>query len=295
MRNAARSPALILQLHELAVERRDELVAVLSDYDLVAIHEDDPSKPQSWTAFFSTARARDSAAKAISEQFNGLGVRVTDVEDEDWARKTQSDLPAIQIGRVTVAPPWDLPADFPYSAARTAHTGVVVIIEPSRGFGTGHHQSTRLCLVLLQQRNAIGQTMIDVGTGSGVLAITAAKLGAAYVAAIDIDPDAIENARENIAANGVGDVVEAHVEDFTTANRPPAAIVCANLTGSLLARHASELGRFVRPDGVLIVSGFNFEENRMVEGAFASGFEISESAEEDGWCALVLSPKRIQR
>ena len=170
-----------------------------------------------------------------------------------------------------VAPPWDLPdsesnlcsrapspeppaPDLAHRAPRTPHSdsdpqprspriphSLLVIIEPSRGFGTGHHQSTRLCIALLQNRNLVGQTMIDVGTGSGVLAITAAKLGAAYVAAIDVDPDAVENARENIAANAVTEVVDAHVEDFTTASRSPADIVTANLTGTLLARHAVEL------------------------------------------------------
>ena len=123
--------------------------------------------------------------------------------------------------------------------------------------------------------------MIDVGTGSGILAITAAKLGAAYVAALDVDPDAVENARENIATNGVGDVVEAHVEDFTTAKRSPADVVTANLTGTLLVRHAADLARFVRPSGALIVSGFNVEEKDAVEAAFAPDLAISESAEED--------------
>ena len=120
---------------------------------------------------------------------------------------------------------------------------IVIEIEPSRGFGTGHHQSTRLCLVLLQSRKLASQTVIDVGTGSGVLAIAAAKLGAAFVSAIDVDPDAIENARENISRNGVDAIVEAHVRDLTEAALSPADVVIANLTGTLLARHAEALSR----------------------------------------------------
>ena len=85
-------------------------------------------------------------------------------------------------------------------------------------------------------------------------------------------------------------MVDAHVEDFTTASRLPADVVTANLTGTLLARHAVELGRLVRPTGTLIVSGFNVEERQMVEEAFASAFAIGESAEEDDWWAFVLSP-----
>lgn len=288
------SPALLLRLNDLSVAGRDRLVALLAEHGLVGIQEDDLTAPKVWTAHFATMETRAAAAAAVraTEDFAALGVQPIYVEDDDWARRTQADLPAIQIGRVTVAPPWDLPkavARDPDSGTRTADPGIVVIIEPSRGFGTGHHQSTRLCIALLQNRNLAGQTMIDVGSGSGVLAITAAKLGAAYVAAIDVDPDAVDNARENIAANGVGDLVEAHMEDFTTAKRSPADVVTANLTGTLLARHATDLARFVRPGGTLIVSGFNVEEKDIVEDAFAPALAISESAEEDGWWAFVLS------
>ncbi len=301
------SPALILRLHDLSLAARDRLVALLADHELVAIQEDDPTAPKVWTAHFAATDSRDEAAIAIraDESFSSLQVQPTDVEDDDWARRTQADLPAIRIGRVTIAPPWDLPpasakamagppklrseGGSPEPQAPSPDPEIVVIIEPSRGFGTGHHQSTRLCIALLQNRNLAGQTMIDVGTGSGVLAITAAKLGAAYVAAVDVDPDAVENARENIAGNAVGAVVEAHVEDFTTAKRSPADIVTANLTGTLLARHATDLVRLVRPTGALIVSGFNIEEKDLVEHAFAPDLAISESAEEDGWWAFVLS------
>jgi ribosomal protein L11 methyltransferase len=166
---------------------------------------------------------------------------------------------------------------------------IVIIIEPSCGFGTGHHQSTRLCITLLQSRNLSGLTVTDVGTGSGVLAITAAKLGAAQVEAIDSDPDAVENARENIERNDAASLVRAHVQDLTEPPPPPADVVTANLTGTLLARHADMLGRFVKPGGALIVSGFNVEEKDMVREAFAPAFMLGESAEEDDWWAYVLT------
>ena len=278
------SPALLLRVGELQAGTRDRLVAVLSDYSLLAIQEDDVSNPQTWTAHFATAADRQSALDALrgSSDFGGLRLETLEVEDDDWARRTQADLPAIQIGRVLVCPPWDV-------RVPTAPDEIVVLIEPSRGFGTGHHQSTRLCLALLQNRNLSGQTMIDVGTGSGVLAVAGAKLGAAYVAAIDNDPDAIENARENIAANGVQNVVEAHVEDFTSVRRAPADIVTANLTGTMLARHAAPLKPLIRPAGVVISACFTEHEKHMVEDAFAPDFEITESAEEEGWWAYVCT------
>jgi ribosomal protein L11 methyltransferase len=132
--------------------------------------------------------------------------------------------------------------------------------------------------------------VLDVGTGSGVLAIAAAKLGASVVSAIDVDPDAVENARENIVRNAVGGSVEAHERDFTAdASLPPADLVIANLTSTLLARHARALGRLVKPAGSLIVAGFTIDESETLPDAFAPEFAVTESAEENGWWAGVLA------
>jgi ribosomal protein L11 methyltransferase len=265
---------------------RERLAALLSEHDLVAIHEDDIDDPRAWTAHFADAASRDQALAAVTgdPEFTAIDARATEIEDEDWARRTQADLPAIKIGRVIVAPPWDMP----HPASRNPNSDVVVLIEPSRGFGTGHHQSTRLCIALLQNRNVSGLTAIDVGTGSGVLAIAAAKLGAAFVSAFDSDPDAVENARENIEANGVGKIVDAHVDDLVTTTVRPADLVTANLTGTLLSRHAADLARLVRPGGSLIVSGFNVDEKPRVEEALSAHFDLAETAEEDDWHAFVV-------
>lgn len=281
------SPALILRFPAgTTAPLRERLVALLSDYELVAVHEDDVERPSAWTAHFASAAARDAAADALGAdaEFTLVEASRAEIEDDDWARRTQADLPAIRIGRVTIAPPWDLPAG---SVGLDGEAGQVLVrIEPSRGFGTGHHQSTRLCIVLLQARDVSRQRVIDVGTGSGVLAITAAKLGAAFVAAIDSDPDAVENARENIAANGVEPVVEAHVDDLETTTLAPADLVLANLTGTLLSRHAADLARLMRPGGSLIVSGFNVDEKPRVAEALAPHVTVTDAAEEDDWFAF---------
>lgn len=282
------SPALILRFPSgTTAPLRDRLVALLSEYDLLAVHEDDITLPQLWVAHFGSAPDRDAAAGAVQDEseFALVEVEPAEVEDEDWARRTQTDLPAIRIGRVTVAPPWDVPKP----SLTVPDPTLTVLIEPSRGFGTGHHQSTRLCLALLQERNLSGLTVVDVGTGSGVLAITAAKLGAAFVAAIDNDPDAVENARENIAANAVEKIVEAHLDDLSTTTVPAADLVTANLTGTLLSRHAADLARLVRAGGALIVSGFNIEEKDRVTDALMPHFAVTETAEEDDWWAFVLA------
>ena len=279
------SAALLLSFDEtITAADRDRLVALLSDFDLISIHEDDPVHPLHWTVHFGDRQSRDAAGAAVQRLDPSSHIRIerTDIEDEDWARRTQADLPAVQIGRVIVAPPWDIPR------GQVTTCSTLVVIEPSRGFGTGHHQSTRLCIVLLQGRDLRDRTMFDVGTGSGVLAITAAKLGAAFVTAIDVDPDAIENARENVARNNVDSVVEAHVRDLSDASLAPAEIVTANLTGTLLERHAPQLMRLTKPGGALIVAGFTVDERDRVVDAFAATKSVAEEAEEDGWLGIVL-------
>ena len=292
--SAERSPALIIRFPSPAqVTDRERLIELLADYDLVAVHEDDLTSPRVWTAHFAAPSARDAAAATLRAQMKAgpadgaqptaldLDIEAIDIEDGDWARRTQADLPAIRVGRIVVAPPWDVPT--------VQSSDVLVEIEPSRGFGTGHHQSTRLCLVLLQNRDLSGRTCIDVGTGSGVLAIVCAKLGAAFVAAIDVDPDAVENARENVERNAAAKVVEVHVRDLTEGSLPAAEMVTANLTGTLLARHAAALTALVKPAGALVVAGFTIDEKPLVLDAFESAFDVTESAEEDDWWAFVLT------
>jgi ribosomal protein L11 methyltransferase len=121
-----------------------------------------------------------------------------------------------------------------------------------------------------------------------VLAIAAARLGAALVTAIDVDPDAVENARENAARNDVAGVVEIHVCDLSTATLPPADVVTANLTGSLLALHAEALAKLVDKGGILIAAGFTVDERERVVTAFDPRMAVAEWAEEDGWLGVVL-------
>jgi ribosomal protein L11 methyltransferase len=280
------SPALIVSFPDgTTAAERDRLVEFVGEFDLLAIHENDVTAPSAWTVHFGDTEARDaaSAALAASPEFAGLRVEPVDVADDDWARRTQADLPAIQIGRIVVAPPWDIPP-----TGGGGSSPIVIVIEPSRGFGTGHHQSTRLCLVLLQEREMTRRSAIDVGTGSGVLAIAAARLGATTVEAIDVDPDAVENARENVERNGVGRSVSVHVRDLSDATLVPADVVTANLTAALLERHAPQLKTLVRRGGTLIVSGFTVDERERVTAAFEPEMALAGAAEEDGWWALAF-------
>jgi ribosomal protein L11 methyltransferase len=261
------------------------LAAFLDDYSPTAI-VDPPTPPpvdrHAWRVFFASADARDRAQAAIasSEWHARLDTQAIDVEDEGWAERSQASLAAIQVGRVIVAPPWDVP--------RADDTTLVIVIEPSMGFGTGHHQSTRLCLHALQAMDLAGQRVLDLGTGSGVLAIAAARLGARDVLAWDDDQDAIDAARKNAALNGVDAIVRLERADLTTATTDPAEVVLANLTGALLSRHAATIVRHAAPGARLVLSGFTEDERFAVKHAFRD-LEIVREDREDGWMGLTLA------
>ena len=236
---------------------------------------------------FAAADERDDARCAITRALgpDGVTVRPVDVPDEDWAARSQASLRAIRVGRVVVAPPWDVPA------AAEAEGCVVVVIEPSTGFGTGHHASTRLCLLALQaclDGAGAPRDVLDLGTGSGVLAIAAHMLGAAGIVALDRDPDALANARDNLARNAAGRAVTLRDADVGRLAAPGAAVVTANLSGAVLVRHAARIAQRVRPSGCLIAGGVTAAEEEQVRAAFSATLTPIGRDEEDGWVALTL-------
>jgi len=276
----------------------DLLYAELDAFEPLAIH--DLEAGDGWRVFFRTPSQRDSARAALGSALGDqlLALSPTDVDDEDWARRSQAQLRAVRAGRIIVAPPWDLPSNRDSGLGigdrlrasperRCPNLEIVIVIEPSMGFGTGHHSTTRLCLELLQTIPLAGRRVIDVGTGSAVLAIAAAKLGASGVIAMDNDPDALQSARDNIARNGADDLIQVIECDLSSISGHEADLVLANLTGAVLQRYADALRRMFGPAGVLIVSGFSPEEMDDVAGAL--GMSLSESRQEGEWAAATLA------
>jgi ribosomal protein L11 methyltransferase len=248
----------------------DLVLAAADDYSPTAVEERD----NSLRIFFATPDARHRAADTLSSRFT---VSSVDVDDEDWARRAQPMTP-ITVGRITVVPA--LPASPAHPASST------IVIPPSMGFGTGHHATTRLCLAALQTIDLRRKFVLDVGTGSGLLAIAAAKLGAARALGIDDDADAIQAARENLDFNAVTNV-EFVVGDLMKDALPQADVVLANLTGALIVRAASRLVQAMRPGGVLIVSGVLAAEREDIRRAFANQAIVG-AVQEDEWLAFTI-------
>lgn len=271
----AEYPALDIEIAPPAGDSLyDRLYALLDDYQPAAI---DPAEDGGhWRVFFRSANQRDAAFAALGA-IPQVRASAVEVPDEDWARRTQEGLRAIEAGRLIVAPPWDIPRG----------GKAVIIIEPSTGFGTGHHATTRLCLLLLQQLDLRRSRVLDVGTGSGVLALAAWKLGAHDVVAIDNDPDALANARENIARNGAAAAIDIIRDDVETLRIQRAEVVMANLTGAVLVRYAEELHSLVVKGGCLIVSGFAPDDSAVIGRAF-SGMDVVTEKQEGDWAALTL-------
>lgn len=291
-------PALVLRAQ--AVDDSDELVlAVLADFNPVAIHDlaerplppgglwdptyppipEPPPTPLHWNVCFSDAGDRARAAEAIRALLPALIVEPMDLPDEDWAGRSQQALTAVRAGRFIIAPPWDLPQE---SADAT-----VIVIEPSMGFGTGHHATTRMCLQLLGEIDVSDQTVLDLGTGSGVLSMAAALSGARSVVGIDVDQDAIDSAESSARLNTLPDTITFQVSDFRKVPPTPADLVLANLTGGMLTSSAQVITSLVRPQGQLVVSGFDRSEVDAVVRAFGSLNEMARLTD-DSWIALKL-------
>lgn len=269
-------------------ELQGAILAALDDSGVTAVQE----LPLGWRIFFAAPAARDAAADLLRSWDGRLPVAAIDVADEDWARRSQEGLGPVRVGRFRIAPSWATArADGGTDLQVGAEGGpavIDVVIQPSMGFGTGHHATTRLCVALLQQTEVAGRRVLDVGTGSGVLAIVASRLGANFVLAIDDDPDALESARENLDLNRITSGVTLRRADFRDLDTGTFDLITANLTGGLLVRGVEALVEFLAPAGRLILSGVTTDEEAMVRGFYEARLPVLSRQEEEGWVALLL-------
>jgi ribosomal protein L11 methyltransferase len=201
------------------------------------------------------------------------------VAEQDWVRLTQSQFAPIHIGKnIWVVPSWHEAPD---------PSGLILELDPGLAFGTGSHPTTRLCMEWLEAHPAPGKTVLDYGCGSGILAMVASKLKAGSVSGVDIDPQAIESARQNAERNQC--VVDFFLPDAFATSAHAAQrfdIVVANILSSPLKLMAPMLSGRVAPGGALILSGVLARQAEEVAEAYAPFIKLGVWAEQDGWVAL---------
>lgn len=217
---------------------------------------------------------------AIPQALDDAGIvpapsfRVERVEDADWVRLTQSQFQPLQITpRLWVVPSWHAAPD---------PAAINIMLDPGVAFGTGAHPTTRLCLRWLDTVVTEDADVLDYGCGSGILAIAALKLGARRACGIDIDPQAVQAARDNAGRNDVA-------ANFSTAAETmiePAQIVVANILANPLTVLAPLLARLTQPRGRIALSGILSGQAQTVIDAYAAHFDMQCAATEEGWVLL---------
>ena len=209
-----------------------------------------------------------------------FSVETDKVDEEDWATAWKKYYFPTRVGeRLVVCPSWEDYAPAPGE--------VVLTMDPGMAFGTGTHDTTRLCMQLLEKYAAPGVKLLDVGTGSGILAVAALLLGADSAVGVDIDEVAVRVAKENAAANGVGDRVAFLAGDLADRVDGRFAVVTANIVADIILRLIPDLGRFLEPDGVFIASGIiDTREADVVSALEGAGYRLADRRESGGWVAL---------
>jgi ribosomal protein L11 methyltransferase len=265
---------------------------------LGVVEEEAPGVPPRLRAFFAESMSSTRLLAAVQDYQASLrslgfaieshGTEIAPLLDEAWASAWQQSFPAREVGRrLLVLPPW---IEAPARPAGTER--VTVIIEPGRAFGTGHHGTTEGCLVLLEEALAAGPgaAVLDIGTGTGILAIAALKLGAPTVLAIDVDPDAVSAAQVNGGRNGCAGLSVRLAEPQEIPDRFP--LVLANLLTHTHLALVPQYARLVAPGGSLVLGGMLQDEDGRVSDALAgAGFTTRSRLALEGWASLRLEAR----
>ncbi len=228
------------------------------------------------------------AISFIRERLESEGIEpkieIVGVNEEDWANSWKKYYTTLHIGKRTViVPMWE-----EYEAKEGE---IVVKMDPGMAFGTGSHETTRLVIELLEKYTKQGVRMLDVGTGSGILAICASKLGAGECKAYDIDPIAVKVANENIAESGQTNVT-CEVSDLlkqVDLDGGKYDLICANIVADIIIRMTPDIGRFMKDDCVLLCSGIIKERADDVTAKLNEyALKVIERIDDNGWCALAV-------
>jgi ribosomal protein L11 methyltransferase len=239
-----------------------------------------------WLVYLSGSLGRDKLP-SLCNRLSSLNpdmlpeqILVTSHKEENWNEEWKKHFQSVQIGKFTwVAPPWDLPD--------LGAGEILVQIDPQMAFGTGSHETTQLMIRAMEKFCHKGMTVLDAGTGSGILAILAIKLGAGKVIGFDIEPDAIENARHNAGLNQVTGI-NFRLGDEQVIPDKRFDLILANINRNTLIRLIPIFKQHLKQNGVLIISGILLTDEAALDNLIADGFQCQQRLTENEWVALVL-------
>ncbi len=292
----------------VALERLDTLTAIMSMIDLNLMIEDysdidlktcygdlidesllNADKTIASVSVFIPAEKSVSDAVAFirdraSAEKLDIKLEINGVNEEDWATSWKAYYKPVHIGdRLVIVPMWE--------KYEEQEGEIIVRMDPGMAFGTGTHETTRLVAGLLEKYTKPGCRVLDVGTGSGILAICASMLGAGECKAYDIDPVAVRVARENVKDNHCGNIT-CDVSDLlygVDLEGGKYDLVCANIVADIIIRMSPDIGRFMNDDAILLASGIITERaDEVVDAVIKNGLRIKEKHTDNGWCALVI-------
>ena len=222
----------------------------------------------------------DADLTDILEELTDFEIQVSLVDDQDWLHKWKDYFfPARVTPQIVVKPAW---AEY-----QKQENDIVIAIDPGMAFGTGTHPTTKLCLRLLEKYMDVGDLVLDVGSGTGILSVAAALLGSRHVLSVDLDPEAIKSTIENAKLNGVSELIDVRHADLTKGLNFSADIVVSNLMADLIILLSKDVAGHLKGKSVYIAGGILSEKEGLVRAALLeAGFCIESVIYEEEWCAI---------
>lgn len=226
-----------------------------------------------------SARLKEELKKILQTVLVDASIRFREIVEKNWNEQWERTIQPIEVGRrLVIKPSW--------SSYENREGRIVIQIDPKMSFGTGYHETTRLTLQLVEQYLQRNDGVLDVGTGTGILAIAALKLGASFAIAIDNDEWAITNARENVQINGLSDKIEI-TETPLNEIRSTFDVITANLSFHTIAELMKEFRKKLHGDGLLLLSGLLASDKKEILTCLEdTGFAVIETLAENEWIAL---------
>ena len=230
-------------------------------------------------ALFDMDVDQNHVSKTLLDLCNTKILNFEVLADRVWEDECKKDFHAMQFGdRIWICPSWEAQAELPNDA-------IVIGMDPGLAFGTGKHQTTDLCLQYLDNNPPKGLTIIDYGSGTGILAIAAVKLGASSVVAIDNDPQAVLATKDNVANNQCESIITIHhTDDNVVLER--CDLLIANILANPLVELESTFSDLVKEGGSIVLSGILYEQLEMILEAYKGHFECLEVQQKDEWCRV---------